>query len=186
MTRLQTTGTLGVGGRSFTIVDGRTWMDHEFSTDSMSPGQVGWDWFGLQLDDGTDLMIYRMRNATGGTDYLSGTRVGPDGAPHYLKAADITLDGDRPWSSPHSGASYPQRWQLSVDGRRLVVGSELADQELTTSDSAGVTYWEGAVDVTDDAHHLLGRGYLFPVEMISVSASEVSAASTTSPSSPSP
>ncbi len=96
-----------MAGRSYRIVDGQTWMDHEFSTDSLSPGQVGWDWFGLQLADGTDLMIYRMRNRAGGTDYLSGTRVGADGVPHYLAAGDITLSGDHPWTSPHSGAAYP-------------------------------------------------------------------------------
>jgi predicted secreted hydrolase len=161
MTRLRTTGTLAIGGKRFQITDGLTWMDHEFSTDSLAPEQVGWDWFGLQLADGTDLMVYRMRDRAGATNYLSGTRVGPDGAPHYLAAADITLAGDDPWTSPASGAAYPQRWHLTVDGRPLVVQSELATQELTSSGaSSGVTYWEGAASVTDDAGRPAGRGYL--------------------------
>ncbi len=160
MTRLHTAGTLGVAGRSFAIVDGQSWMDHEFSTDSMDPAQVGWDWFGLQLDDGTDLMIYRMRDRAGRTNYLSGTRVGPDGVPHYLTDRDITLVGDHPWQSPHSPAAYPQRWRVAVDGHPYVVLSRLADQELTTSASAGVTYWEGAVGLTDDAGRFVGQGYL--------------------------
>ena len=160
LTRLHTAGTLGIGSSSARIVDGLTWMDHEFSTDSMSPGQIGWDWFGLQLDDGTDFMIYRMRDRAGGTSYLSGTRVGADGVPHYLSAADITLGGDEPWTSPASGARYPQRWRLGVDGRAMVVTSQLKTQELTTGASAGVTYWEGAVDVGDGGGRHVGQGYL--------------------------
>ena len=160
MTRLRTVGTLGINGRSYRMVDGQTWMDHEFSTDSLRPDQVGWDWFGLQLDDGTDLMIYRMRNRTGGTDYLSGTRVTPDGVPHYLSDRDITLAGDDPWTSPASDAAYPQRWRLTIDGRKVVVRSRLATQELDTSASAGVTYWEGAVGVDDAGGTAIGQGYL--------------------------
>jgi predicted secreted hydrolase len=160
MTRLRTAGTLGINGRSYRMVDGQTWMDHEFSTDSLRPDQVGWDWFGLQLDDGTDLMVYRMRNRAGGTDYLSGTRVTPDGAPHYLSDRDITLVGAEPWTSPASHAAYPQRWRVTVDGRTVVVRSRLATQELTTSDSAGVTYWEGAVGVSDADGKATGQGYL--------------------------
>ena len=167
LTRLGTAGTLTIAGQPFAVADGLTWMDHEFSTDSLGPDQVGWDWFGLQLNDGTDLMVYRMRNTAGGTDYLSGTRVGPDGVPHYLAAADLALSGDDPWTSPVSRAAYPQRWQLTVAGRPLVVRSQLSDQELTTTDSAGVTYWEGAVDVTDAGGRPAGRGYL---EMVGYAA----------------
>ncbi len=160
LTRLATAGTLAINGRSYRITAGLTWMDHEFSTDSMSPGQAGWDWFGLQLADGTDLMVYRMRDRAGGTDYLSGTRVGPDGVPHYLSDHDIALAGDHPWTSPASRAAYPQRWRLTVGGHTWVVQSQLANQELTTSASAGVTYWEGAVDVTDAGGKPAGTGYL--------------------------
>ena len=160
LTRLRTVGTLGIDGRSYRMVDGQTWMDHEFSTDSLRPDQVGWDWFGLQLDDGTDLMIYRMRNRAGGTDHLSGTRVTPDGVPHYLGDRDITLSGDDPWTSPTSHAAYPQRWRVTIDGRTVAVRSRLATQELSTSASAGVTYWEGAVGVNDAAGKPVGQGYL--------------------------
>jgi predicted secreted hydrolase len=160
MTRLRTAGTLGIHGHAYRIVNGLTWMDHEFSTDSLGPDQVGWDWFGLQLADGSDLMIYRMRNRSGATDYLSGTRVTADGVPRYLSDRDIALSGDDPWTSPASGGRYPQRWVVTVDGRKLVVRSPLATQELTTSASAGVTYWEGAVDVSDDAGRPAGQGYL--------------------------
>ncbi len=160
VTRLRTAGTLGIGGKAYHIVDGLSWMDHEFSTDSMSADQIGWDWFGLQLADGTDLMIYRMRRRDGSTDYLSGTRVTADGVPHYLAAGDITLAGDQPWTSPSSHAAYPQRWRVTVDGRPLTVRPQTASQELTTSSSAGVTYWEGAADVTDDAGKPAGQGYL--------------------------
>jgi predicted secreted hydrolase len=160
MTRLKTTGTLTIGGKSY-AVDGRSWMDHEFSSDAMAPNQTGWDWMGLQLADGTDLMIYRMRDKNGSTDYLSGTRITSDGQPHYLSARQLTLTGDSPWKSPASGASYPQRWTVGILGMSsLTVTSEMPGQELITNASTKVTYFEGAASVTDDHGKPAGEGYL--------------------------
>ena len=160
MTRLQTSGVVSVDGKTFAVT-GRSWMDHEFSSDSLGPGVVGWDWMGLQLDDGTDLMIYRLRGADGSTKYLSGTRVGSDGEPHYLTAADIRLSPARPWQSPRSSAKYPLRWDVTIGGMPpLTVTSELADQELTTHESTDVTYYEGAADVTAAGGKRSGSGYL--------------------------
>ena len=109
MTRLTTEGRLTVGGQSF-AVHGASWMDHEFSSNALSKDQVGWDWMGLHLANGQDLMIYRLRNKAGGSDFLSGTRIDRDGTPHYLAASDITSQrqvggrqydrGDRQSSNP--------------------------------------------------------------------------------------
>ncbi len=159
MTRLQTAGTIAAGGKAYAVT-GLGWMDHEFSSNALSADQVGWDWMGLHLTDGTDLMIYRLRTKSGGTDYLSGTGVTADGRPHYLAAADLSLAGSDPWTSPTSGGRYPQTWAVTVNGRPLTVRSALPGQELVTNGSTRVTYFEGAADVVDAAGRPAGEGYL--------------------------
>jgi predicted secreted hydrolase len=160
MTRLKTAGTLTIKGKLF-HVDGLSWMDHEFSSDGLAKNQVGWDWMGLQLDDGTDLMVYRMRDKNGSTDYLSGTRITADGQPHYLSQEQLKISGDLPWKSANSGASYPQRWKLSVgDQSPLIITSDLPGQELITTASTKVTYFEGSATVRDEHGRHLGAGYL--------------------------
>ena len=160
MTRLKTSGSLTINGHDY-HVEGLSWMDHEFSSNSLSPQQTGWDWMGLQLSDGSDLMIYRIRNMEGGADYLSGTRITPDGQPHYLSAADITMTGSHPWTSPTSGGVYPQEWKLKCAGLpELIVKSAMPGQELVTTASTKVTYFEGAANVTDSNGKPAGAGYL--------------------------
>ncbi|HZK80206.1 MAG TPA: lipocalin-like domain-containing protein [Humisphaera sp.] len=160
MTRLQTTGILTLGGRQF-HVKGQTWMDHEFSSNALSPEQTGWDWFGLSLADGNDLMIYRLRSRTGADDFLSGTLIKPDGTPRYLSAADISLESSKPWVSPASGAAYPQQWAVSVRGLpKFVVRSRIPGQELITSVSTKVDYFEGTAEVLNEKGNAIGEGYL--------------------------
>lgn len=160
MTRLQTAGSLTLNGQSWQVT-GLSWMDHEFSSNSLAPEQTGWDWMGLQLSDGSDLMIYRIRNKSGSADYLSGTRITPDGQPRYLAAGDIEMSGADPWASPASGGVYPQRWTLRCTGLpELTVTSAMPGQELITSASTKVTYFEGVAHVTDSQGHARGEGYL--------------------------
>jgi predicted secreted hydrolase len=160
MTRLQTAGSLSLKGQTWQV-KGLSWMDHEFSSNALSAEQSGWDWMGLQLSDGSDLMIYRIRNKSGGSDYLSGTRITPDGKPHYLSADEIRLEGSAPWTSPASGGVYPQRWRLQLSGQPdLIVESAMPGQELITSSSTKVTYFEGVAHVTDSNGHPMGEGYL--------------------------
>jgi predicted secreted hydrolase len=159
-TRLPTAGSLTIAGEKFDIT-GITWMDHEFSSDALSSQQSGWDWMGLSLDNGDDLMIYRLRNLAGQTDYLSGTRVTSDGEPHYLTASQIQMRGSSPWTSPVTGGAYPQRWQLQIEGMpAMVVQSAMPNQELQTTNSTKISYFEGAADVLDSQGHPIGQGYL--------------------------
>jgi len=160
MTRLKTTGFLTVNGKAFRV-DGQSWMDHEFSSDAMAKNQIGWDWMGLQLNDGSDLMVYRMRSKDGRSDYLSGTRIAPDGQPHFLSQDQLAISGSSPWKSSSSGASYPQRWSVEVAGQpKLIVNSEMPGQELITTASTKVTYFEGAADVITEEGKPAGEGYL--------------------------
>ena len=115
LTRLRTKGTLTVSGRSY-AVEGLSWMDHEFSSNELSKGQVGWDWMCLQLDNGTDLMIYRMRNAAGKSDFAFATELSPDGRTRYISGSDIDLRGSNSWKSPASGGDYPQKREVKIAG----------------------------------------------------------------------
>jgi predicted secreted hydrolase len=160
MTRLPTTGTLTVEGKTF-AVEGLSWLDREFSSNPLGETQAGWDWLALSLEDGTDLMLYRLRDKQGRTDYLSGTQVDRDGKVTYLLGKDITLTPAEPWRSDVSGATYPQRWTITCPGvPKLTVQTRLPDQELQTPNSTDVTYYEGTVGVTDDAGRAVGEGYL--------------------------
>jgi predicted secreted hydrolase len=160
MTRLPTSGTLTVAGRSFDV-EGLSWLDREFSSNALADNQSGWDWLALTLDDGTDLMLYRLRDKAGQTDYLSGTRIGPAGHVTYLSVKDITLTPSSPWKSPASGASYPQHWTITCPGvPTLTVQTRIPNQELQTPNSTDVTYYEGTVEVTDPSGKTSGDGYL--------------------------
>ena len=163
LTRLPTTGRLEVGGESFDVA-GASWMDHEFGTSFLEPAQAGWDWFSIQLDDGTDLMLYTMRRLDGSADpWSSGTVVMP-AAVTRLRAGDYRLVPGRRWTSPDSGGSYPVAWRITVPSLGIELRAEAAvdAQELRTGRSTGVTYWEGTIDVrgTRGGTPVTGRGYL--------------------------
>ncbi|MDB5319402.1 MAG: secreted hydrolase-like protein [Phycisphaerales bacterium] len=160
MMRMPTTGTLTIEGRRFDLA-GDSWMDHEFSSNALAENQSGWDWMALTLIDGSDLMIYRLRDKAGQTDYLSGTRLDRAGAVRYLSAREILFTPSKPWKSPASGATYPQEWRVTVNGMTpLTVRTRLTNQELQTPNSTDVTYYEGAVEVLDDKGAAAGEGYL--------------------------
>ena len=159
ITRLQTEGSLRIGENEFTV-SGLSWLDREWSTSALAADQVGWDWFALQLDDGSELMIYGLRLENGTRDPASaGTFVSANGVTTHLAYDDVEISVLEEWSSPEGG-SYPSRWLLRVPrfGLELNVTPVISDQELFTT----VRYWEGAVDVTGE-HELRpveGRGYV--------------------------
>ena len=159
--RMPTRGELTLAGRRV-AVSGLSWMDREWSTSSLGRGQVGWDWFALQLDDGRELMLYRLRRADGSPDPAStGTLIERDGRTRSLAAAEASIDVLDRWTSPDSGARYPAAWRIRIPaaGLDLRVVPLLAGQELRLS----FRYWEGAVRVTgtaEGARPLNGRGFV--------------------------
>ncbi|MGE3705464.1 MAG: lipocalin-like domain-containing protein, partial [Vicinamibacterales bacterium] len=162
--RMPTTGTVTVDGRAVAVT-GASWMDHEFGTSFLEPQQIGWDWFAIQLQDGRNLMLYRFRRADGREDpRSSGTLLAPDGRQVSIDLARATFTPTRHWTSPASGARYPVAWDIRLPDQDLAISVEavLEAQELRTSGSTGVTYWEGAIDVagTADGRPIAGRGYL--------------------------
>jgi predicted secreted hydrolase len=138
-------------------------MDHEFGTNQLAESQIGWDWFGLQLDNGIDLMLYRMRNRDGSLDpNSSGTVI--DGKASQLEVGTFNATPQRTWSSGKTGTAYPIDWIVSIPSRHceLHITAVLDDQELVTTRSTGIAYWEGAVRVagTWNGKKVEGLGYL--------------------------
>lgn len=160
LTRLRARGTVRSAGVPI-AVEGLAWMDHEFGSAELQGDQAGWDWFSIQLDDRTDLMLYRLRRKDGSlTPESSGSLVAPDGRVTALARDAVTVSATGTWTSPHTGARYPAGWRVRAAGRDLVLVPLLADQELADP-AGGVSYWEGAVDVRDAATgRALGAGYV--------------------------
>jgi predicted secreted hydrolase len=160
--RIETTGTLALRGQTW-IVTGLSWMDHEFSTSALGPELAGWDWFSLQLSDGSEVMLYALRRTDGRRDpFSSGTLIAPDGATRTLAPDEFEIVATErsAWRSPRTGGRYPAGWTLTVPAAdlRLTVRPYLADQEMRTS----LPYWEGAVGVegTRSGQALTGKGYV--------------------------
>jgi predicted secreted hydrolase len=149
-TRLNAEGELVVRGKHLKV-HGISWMDHEFGSNQLTAEQVGWDWFSVQLDDNTELMLYVMRRKDGSVDpHSSGTLVAADGTAQHLSLPDYTIQAQGKWRSPSSKAVYPMGWRLSSPSRglQLVIKPEMENQELTKEGDRDVTYWEGACTVS--------------------------------------
>jgi predicted secreted hydrolase len=136
-------------------------MDHEFSTSALGAQLVGWDWFSIQLDDGSELMVYQLRREDGSADpFSSGTYVDSVGYSSSLGHHDFVVEVNDTWRSPHSGATYPAQWTITVPSEDLIleVTPYLSDQELDTS----FIYWEGAVKVVGEhaGDAVSGNGYV--------------------------
>ena len=175
ISRLEAAGNVTVGGRE-RPVHGTAWMDHEFMNAPLGPRLAGWDWFGLQLSDGSELMIYLMREKRGEySPVSSGTFVDREGKATLLSSKDFHVGVLGTWKSPHSGAIYPALWLLEATALdlRIKIFPNMADQEIQTPGSTRVTYWEGSVRaegsgaqgraVTGDGYVEL-TGYAGPVE----------------------
>ncbi|MBX3236274.1 MAG: carotenoid 1,2-hydratase [Nitrospiraceae bacterium] len=164
LTRLATEGRIRVGSEWLSVT-GLSWMDHEFGSSGLGADIVGWDWFSLQLSDNTEVMWYRLRHGDGSDDPASsGTVILTDGSVHPLAVRDVTIEARSYWTSPKSGARYPQQWKMTAPsiGLDLDISSLLPEQELQTPISTQVTYWEGAVKATGRSRGttVSGDGYV--------------------------
>ena len=164
MTRLIADGTIRVSDKREEVT-GLAWMDHEFGSASLREHQQGWDWFSVQLENETELMLYQIRRTDGSPDVTSsGSIIQPDGNVIHLRAGQFRITPRGSWKSPRSGATYPMGWTIDVLplNIRLQVRDKLPDQELVTRGSTRVTYWEGAVSVVGSfaGTSVRGHGYV--------------------------
>jgi predicted secreted hydrolase len=165
-TDLQTTGSIKLPGLSGTMsIHGTSWFDHEFGSNQLTTEQIGWDWYSIHLSDGRDLMLYLLRRVDGTLEPASsGTVIGKTGGSRHIALSDLHISILRKWKSPTSGATYPSTWRIVIplEAIDLTVTPMIADQELRTAASTGVTYWEGAVHGTgmSRGHSVVAEGYI--------------------------
>lgn len=163
-TRLQANGKLELGEQSFSV-SGLAWMDHEFFSNQLTPEQIGWDWFSIQLENGEELMLYRLRRRDATVDpYSAGTFVDARGANLHLSVAEFSLVPGATWTSPANGARYPVHWTIRVPplGLELSAATPLDGQELVSRNPSWPTYWEGAITFhgAREGRLVSGVGYL--------------------------
>jgi len=161
---------LAVSGRlDGQAVTGTAWLDREWSSTLMNPKAVGWDWLGLNMDDGSAVTLFRMRDGNGGALWAGGSHRGRAGVLTVLKPEDVRWQAGGWWQSPRSKARWPVRpvVALRVGGawRELPVTPMMADQELDSRMSGGPVYWEGAVTVPGGRGYLELTGYASPLRM---------------------
>jgi predicted secreted hydrolase len=157
LSRLLTEGTIRLGEETFDVT-GLTWKDHEFSTSALGNGAQGWDWFGLIFDDNTELMVGKIRLQDGGREpAFGGLYIREDGTTVYLPSESFSIEAQDAWTSPHTGATYPLDWVITINHEdvQLTINATplMLDQELH---GANVEYWEGAVRISGDK---TGYGY---------------------------
>ncbi|HEY3852369.1 MAG TPA: lipocalin-like domain-containing protein [Steroidobacteraceae bacterium] len=156
---LKVSGSVRRGARSAEPVSGEAWLDHEWSSEYLDSQAVGWDWTGINLDDGGALMVFRIRAAGGATRFAGGTLRDADGRTQALSPADILLTPIRRWTSPRTGVVYPVAWRLRAGGREFELEPLMDDQENDARLSTGTIYWEGAIRAFE-SRRPVGRGYL--------------------------
>jgi predicted secreted hydrolase len=161
-TGMTATGTLTLDGEEM-AVEGMAWFDHQWG-DFISVGGGGWDWFAVNLDDGTDLTLSLVRDVDGSYPLIYGTVVGSDGSVRHLGRDDFTVNVEGQWTSPETGAIYPAGWTIEIPAERLTIelSPTVAAQELDTRATTGVIYWEGSqvVRATRGGIPLGGRAYV--------------------------
>jgi predicted secreted hydrolase len=163
MTRNSVQGVLFLNGEPMTVT-GESWMDHEFGTSQLTAGQIGWDWFSLQMSDTTELMLFKIRKKDGSVEEKShGAFVNANGAKQELQLKDYSIEVLKTWKSPASGAEYPVKWKVRVPSQQIdyTITAVMDNQELKTENSARIVYWEGAVNVegTKAGRKIAGQGY---------------------------
>jgi len=163
--QLQVSGQLTLDGQRQSVT-GRAWLDHEWSQSIMAPQAVGWDWIGMNLNDGSALTAFRLRDKAGGTVWAGGSwRAVGAATPVVFGPDQVRFEPGRQWTSPASGSSYPVQWIVTVPdasstAKRYTVRALVDNQELDSSRSSGAIYWEGLSDLLDAQGQLVGRGYL--------------------------
>ncbi len=158
-TRMETTGVLKIRGDTFQVT-GESWFDREISSRGLAESEAGWDWFALQLEDEREIMLYDIRNKDGTLDaFSSGTTVYKNGTYRRLEKKDFSVNILDHYTSAHTGARYPSRWEVSIPSEniRVVITPLVKDQEFTAAGAIRKTYWEGTCRVEGSAK---GRAYV--------------------------
>ena len=142
-----------------TRITGTAWFDHEWSTAPMESEATGWEWIGINLDDGSVLMAFRIRSRSGDPLWAGATLRSADGRTKTFAPQEVGWQPIRNWRSDRTGTSYPVAWRVYVGDFVIDLEPLMDDQEHDARISTGTVYWEGAVTVRS-GDRSIGRGYL--------------------------
>jgi predicted secreted hydrolase len=157
--QLKVSGNVGRAGSTPVAVTGSAWLDHEWSSEALQPEATGWDWIGVNLDDGGALMAFQIRSKGGGKLWAHATVRDAAGKLTRYAPDQVSFTPTARWKSPRTDAEYPVATDVATGPLRWQVTPLQQDQELDSRRSTGAVYWEGAVTVSRDGKRL-GRGYL--------------------------
>jgi predicted secreted hydrolase len=157
--QLAVSGALTVDGVT-APVSGRAWLDHEWSDAYLDPDADGWDWIGMNLDDGSALTAFQMRRRDGSALYAGGSFRKAGEAAINFGPREVRFRAGRRWDSASSKARYPVEWTVETPVGRYTVKALFDNQELDSRASSGAIYWEGVSDLLDANGVRVGRGYL--------------------------
>ena len=157
--QLATSGQLMLRGQTFEVT-GKAWLDHEWSDELLHPEAQGWDWIGMNLDDGSALTAFRLRNAAGGAVWDGGSFRSAQGGLYTFSRGEVIFKPTRLWKSPLTQATYPVEWIVRTPADFYTVKAVIDNQELDSRQSTGAIYWEGLSELIDSNGKLVGRGYL--------------------------
>jgi predicted secreted hydrolase len=157
--QLAASGTVTLQGRRF-AVQGKGWLDHEWSEALLHPDAVGWDWIGMNLDDGSALTAFQLRRKNGSPLWDGGSFRSPGGSTYIASPGETQFRPQRRWTSPLSGATYPVEWMVRTPADFYTVRALVDGQELDSRASTGAIYWEGLSELVDSNGRRVGRGYL--------------------------
>lgn len=156
--QMAASGTVTLGDRTRRVT-GNTWLDHEWASEFLAPGARGWEWTGINFDDGAALMAFVIRDEAGSALWAGGTSREASGEVTTLRAGDVHFAPQREWRSPRTGIVFPVAMRLTAGALVVDLVPLMDDQELDSRASVGAIYWEGAVRALRDGKDV-GRGYL--------------------------
>ncbi|WP_156955211.1 lipocalin-like domain-containing protein [Polaromonas glacialis] len=157
--QLATQGSVQVKGQNFAVT-GKAWLDHEWSDELLHPSAVGWDWIGMNLDDGGALTAFRLRDKDGQAVWAGGSLRSAAGALRIFNADEVRFEPLRSWTSPLTQTRYPIEWRVLTPLASFTVKAVIDNQELDSRGSTGSIYWEGLSELADSQGRRIGMGYL--------------------------
>jgi predicted secreted hydrolase len=165
--QLSAEGRLTLQGQALPVT-GTAWLDHEWSDELLHPLAVGWDWIGMNLNDGSALTAFRLRDQAGGTLWDGGSFRRASGTPRIFQPGEVRFEPLRYWTSPLSQTRYPVEWRVTIAAQSptpsgnstYTVRAVIDAQELDSRASTGAIYWEGLSELIDSDGQHVGYGYL--------------------------
>ena len=160
--QLAVSGNITVGRERVAVIEStaRAWLDHEASEAILPTGAVGWDWIGMNLNDGSALTAFHLRRQDGSALWAGGSWRVAGGDARSFGPKEVIFEALRYWTSAASGARYPVAWSVQTPAGQFEVHALLDAQELDSRASTGAFYWEGLSELRSPNGAVLGRGYL--------------------------